>query len=70
MDSSCEELYSCLFLHQSDNKRYKLLKEQQHNALLMGDKKYIEKILKAKILLKYWQVPTSAHQAPIENKED
>ena len=45
MDSSCKELCSCLFVRQSNNKRYKRLKEQQHNAFLVGDDKYTEKMI-------------------------
>ena len=51
MDSSCEEFYSCIFVRQYDNKHYRHLKEQQHNAFLMGDNKCIQKIVEAKTLL-------------------
>ena len=45
MDSSCEEFCSCFLVRQSDNKRYKRPKEQQHNAFLVGDDKYTEKMI-------------------------
>ena len=70
MNSSCEELCSCLFVRKSNNKRYKHLKEKQHNAFLMGDNKYTKKIVEAKNLIQDWQVPTSMHQALIANKEE
>ena len=70
MDLSCEEFCSCLFVRQSDNKRYKYLKGQQHNAFLVGDDKYTKEVVESKTLLRYWQGPTRAQQAPITNKEE
>ena len=39
LDLSFKESCSCLFMRQSDNKRYKQLKEKNKNAFLMVNKK-------------------------------
>ena len=67
---SCGEFCSCLFLHQSNNRRYKCPEEQQHNAFLMVDNKYTKKIVEAKNLLEDWQGTSRAQPTPIANKEE
>ena len=38
-----EEFCSCIFVLKSNKRRYERLKEKQHNAFLVGDKKYTKK---------------------------
>ena len=66
MDSFYEEFCSCLFVRQSDNKRYGYLKKR----LPHGRQKVHKKMVESKTLIEDWQGPSSAQPAPIENKEE
>ena len=66
MDSFYEEFCSCLFVRQSDNKRYGYLKKR----LPRGRQKLHKKMVESKTLIEYCQGPYSTQPEPIENKEE
>ena len=66
MDSFYKEFCSCLFVRQSDNKRYGYLKKR----LPRGRQKLHKKMVESKTLIEYCQGPASVQPVPIENKEE
>ena len=53
-EAACKEFLSYIFIHNSDNNRYKQLKKDQHNSYLVGKSIYTE-TLNIKKLLEEWK---------------
>ena len=54
-ESACEAFVSCIFIHNSDDSRYKQLKKDQYNSYLVGKFIYTDTLIDANKLVEEWK---------------